>query len=229
MFRRKAKAPRPLRYLVYLSETKIDMLLDQIPDRVRRELAIELKVDLKLLSWKMARESAELPGKTRISKMALVERHLEENHMVGGPTATRGYFRAQADMDWILLEDGVVLFAGQIGSNLVFLGGSASNLIGGGHLAQGLGSHASVIQRKLTSLMVGADHKHNGDIGAHVSTVFQDVYSSPQRVEFLARHLAHGRVDQPSVYQTYIVGSPLFVELISEPTPAEPSQSCGEV
>lgn len=216
MFRRKAKVPHPLRYLVYISDTKIEMLLDQIPDRVRRALATELKIDLKLLSLKMTREAGTTPGKSRISKMAVVERHIEENHVVGGLETTGGYFRARVDLDWAVFDDGVVLFAGRSGDRLVFLGGSASNLIGGSHLAHGLGSHANVIQQKLAALVMGGDENQRGDMSASVSTVFHQVCQSPQRAEFLARQLGHGKVEQPSAHQTYIVGSPLFVELVDE-------------
>jgi hypothetical protein len=214
LFRRKAKVAHPLRYLVYVSDSKIEMLLTQIPEPVRRALATELKIDLKLVSLKVTRAAAS--NDTRVSRLAVVERHLEANHTIGGLDTTGGYFRATVDMDWAVLDDGIVLFAGRSGEQLVFLGGSTSNLTSGSHLAPGLGSHASVIQQKLAALVSGADQRQLGDTGRHAAAAFMEVVKSPQRAEFLARHLASGKVEQPSVYRTYIVGTPLFVELVNE-------------
>ena len=77
MFRRKEKARNPLRYLVYLSDSKIEMLLDQMPVSLRKEMASELKVDLKLLSVKLSRPATLASAATRLSKLAVVERHLD--------------------------------------------------------------------------------------------------------------------------------------------------------
>ncbi|MGW4527072.1 DUF7019 family protein [Amycolatopsis sp. NPDC004378] len=219
MFRRKAKARNPLRYLVYLSDSKIEMLLDQMPTTLRKEVASELKIDLKLLSVKLSRPATLASSATRLSKLAVVERHLEATAPVGDLGSTNGYFRARVDLDWAVLDEGVVLFAGRSGDRLVFLGGSTANLVGGSHLAQGLGSHAFIIQQKLAALAMGVGHETTASIGSFASEVFEQVHKVPQRAEFLARSMTAGTVEQPSVYRSYVVGSPLFVELIDEVRP----------
>lgn len=39
----------PTRHFMYVSDTKVDMLLAQIPQSQKQKIAIELKLDLKLL------------------------------------------------------------------------------------------------------------------------------------------------------------------------------------
>jgi hypothetical protein len=213
MFRRKPRSPHLLRYLVYVSDTKIDMLLEQIPERVLRTLATELKLDLKLLSLTMSRSVP--PNETRSSRLAVVEHHLELNHRLGDLDTRASYVRAAADMDWAVVDDGIVLFVGRVGQRLVVLGGSASNLVGGGHLAPGLGSHSYAITRALNSF-TSDDAPPGADFSGQVTALFERVYRMPQRVSFVARRMTEGQVDQPSIYQSFVVASPLFVELLNE-------------
>src|SRR5438876_1054458 len=112
MFRRNARARHPLRYLVYVSESKIDMLLDQIPERMLRELAIAVKVDLKLVSVGVTPKFSASHGEGKAAKLAVVERYIERTESIGGLDTIGGYFRARVDLDWAIVDETVVLFAG---------------------------------------------------------------------------------------------------------------------
>ena len=49
-----------MRYYLYISDTKLDMLRAQIPVNKLKAIAVGLKIDLKLLSVSLERKSATL-------------------------------------------------------------------------------------------------------------------------------------------------------------------------
>ncbi|WP_035700912.1 DUF7019 family protein, partial [Glycomyces tenuis] len=61
MFRRKRPA---LRYYLYISDTKLDMLFDQIDPRQRRRLSAEVDVDLKLAGLRLRGADNAAPART---------------------------------------------------------------------------------------------------------------------------------------------------------------------
>ncbi|MCI0689871.1 MAG: hypothetical protein L0Y54_21920 [Sporichthyaceae bacterium] len=56
-----------MKYYLYVSDRKVDMLFDQIPRRLRRRLAAEAKVDLKVASVTL---TSAHDDHTRYSKLA---------------------------------------------------------------------------------------------------------------------------------------------------------------
>ena len=55
-----------LRYFLYVSDAKLEMLFDQIPQKLRQRLSGEAKIDLKLASLTI--KDAGQPMATRMSK-----------------------------------------------------------------------------------------------------------------------------------------------------------------
>ncbi|WP_281356768.1 DUF7019 family protein [Amycolatopsis anabasis] len=136
MFRRQRP---PLRYFVYVSDIKLDMLFEQIDPAQRRRIAAEAKVDLKLASLTLRR--AEPSPAARMAKLRVVERYIDAHHLVGTTAAPgRQYFRGRLDMQWGFLarnqdaqpEDRlpVVFFRGWQGRDFVALAGSRSHVLG---------------------------------------------------------------------------------------------------
>lgn len=78
MFRR-VKAP--LRYFLYISDAKLDMLFEQIDPDLRRHLSAEAKVDLKIASLTL--RQAERSQAARIAKLRMIEQYIDANHDVG--------------------------------------------------------------------------------------------------------------------------------------------------
>ena len=99
----------PLRYYLYISDSKLDMLFEQIDPSVLKRISAEVKVDLKLASLTL--RGAESSGPTRIVKLRIVERYIDAHHNVGTiQTPGCEYFRGQMDMIWGV--DDAVLFHG---------------------------------------------------------------------------------------------------------------------
>lgn len=131
---RRGRAKPPLRYFVYISDAKLEMLFDQIPPQLRRRLSAEAKVDLKLASLSM--KASEQPAPTRMAKLKVVERYIDCNHQVGTiHSPGTQYFRGTAPIRWgWLMEDGtdrVVFFYGKRDDgHVVFLVGSRHHVLG---------------------------------------------------------------------------------------------------
>lgn len=65
----------PLRFYVYVSDAKVDMLLAQIPHGLMKRFAAELTIDLKLL--RLSVTSREAPDR-RFDRAALLSSFLSE-------------------------------------------------------------------------------------------------------------------------------------------------------
>ena len=138
---------QPLRYFVYVSDSKLDMLFEQITPAIRKRISAEAKVDLKLASVTLRQN--ERP-EARMAKLRVVERYIDSNHQVGTVTDPgRQFFRARMDMQWGWLAPGthpddrlpVVFFRGREHSQFVALAGSRAHVLGQ-HPAEG---HANAV------------------------------------------------------------------------------------
>jgi len=133
VFRSRPREEKVLRYYLYISDTKLDMLFEQINPGVLKRISAEVKVDLKLASLTL--RGADNPGPTRTAKLQVVERFIEKHHRVG-TIAQPGleYFRGQMDMEWgwIGEDERGVWFQGNDFDDwqYVGLGGSRYNVLG---------------------------------------------------------------------------------------------------
>jgi hypothetical protein len=224
IFRREKNEDRILRYLVYLSDVKLQLLFDQIDEPVRRSLAAELKLDGKLLGIILdnANIDPSLRRRGRLMKLSLVEKHLERNSVVGDATASRGFFKTEMMMDWKPIDGDTVLFCGYKSDMLVVLGGSNSHLLGQSPSESRIGSHSYAIRQSL-DLAFGppAASARTEDLGWHLDAAAAAIYKTPQRVAFLAHAIARGPLDPPPLPREYLLATPIFVELIDTDTSAQ--------
>lgn len=89
----------PLRYYIYISDYKLDMLYEQISPTLRRRLSGELKIDLKLAGLTLT--GGEQPDATRMTKLRAIEHHIDKHHHVGDISDPgREFFRGTMDMQW---------------------------------------------------------------------------------------------------------------------------------
>jgi len=164
------RKPRALRYYLYVSDTKLDMLFEQIDPGQRRKISAEVKVDLKLASVTL--RSIEHPAPARAAKLRVVERYIERNHRVGSVgVAGAEYVRGSMPMRWGRIPSPrslegppglrlpMVFFKGEMGDQVVMLAGSRHHL---------LGEYASVGSAAITS---------GSDLSAIVSTVANQVHT----------------------------------------------------
>jgi hypothetical protein len=131
MFRSRPLHPQLLRNYLYVSDTKLDMLFDQIPQSALKRISTEVKVDLKLTSVTL--RQADNPDPTWAAKLKIVERFIDSHHQVGTiQEPGNEYFRGQMDMQWGWLRDRAVWFQGNdFGhAQCVALGGSRRHVLG---------------------------------------------------------------------------------------------------
>ncbi|MET7336043.1 SAVMC3_10250 family protein [Nonomuraea sp. NPDC005650] len=131
------RGTQPLRYYVYVSDNKLDMLYEQIDPALRKRISAEVKVDLKVASVTL--QQAEQATAARMTKLRMVERYIDTHCKVGGVSAPgREFFRGRMEMRWGWLErdaatdrpSPVVLFCGLTDDDFVVLGGSRGHVLG---------------------------------------------------------------------------------------------------
>lgn len=89
----------PLRYYVYISDYKLDMLYEQVSPALRRRISGELTVDLKVASLTL--RGNDQPEATRMEKLRVVERYIDKHHHLGDISDPgREFFRGTMDMQW---------------------------------------------------------------------------------------------------------------------------------
>ncbi|MFE9882501.1 DUF7019 family protein [Streptomyces sp. NPDC005784] len=134
MFRR---TRQPLRYYLYVSDNKLDMLYEQIDPALRKRISAEVKVDVKVASVTL--RQAEQPAAVRMTKLRVIERYIDTHCQVGDVSAPgREFFRGRLEMQWGWLTPAerpdrpspVVVFRGLADSDFVVLGGSRGHVLG---------------------------------------------------------------------------------------------------
>ncbi len=213
MFRARNRQARPLRQLVYVSDLKLQGLVEQIPPPVRRDIAAELKLDLKLVSLTLkssaTRESSVQDS--RFAKLVLVEEHMRRSGQLGGPGSKHGYVTTEADMDWMPLDDDeTVLFCGYSGTVLLTLGGSVSHLLGHPPSTTHLGSQPYAIRAAIH----GAGTPRPTDLGRDLLAAAREVCITPQPVKFLASVIAHGPLPRNPDATEFLLATPLYVQVV---------------
>ena len=212
-----------MKYYVYISDSKVDMLLQQIPHSEKKKLASEFKVDLKVLGATWKRESE--PEQGRISRLD---------------------WKPYTDKT---SKANIVYFSGIAERSIIGLAGSTHHLMGGLPGPQEVkvrqsewASSSPSILRWLEDLHLGLD-----DVGGRtklqpklrdndwiykmfVTAVDLDMKGPKQNLEFLAKRLFQGDFDGanpdllhlPSVLHHYhqgklwhmILGTPLYVAMV---------------
>lgn len=120
------------RYYLYISDTKVDMLLSQIDRRFARKHAAEWGVGLKVFSAKRTVETRE---PDQVARLERVMRHLDDFGDVGSVDEPGQFFRGTLGMQWgtAPTENGsqVVYFGGRSERMTIGLGGSTVHVLGG--------------------------------------------------------------------------------------------------
>jgi hypothetical protein len=214
-----------VRFYLYISDTKLDMLFPQIPSATRDSLVKEFKFDLKVVSLSLREQPSD---ETRYSKLKVVSEYLEEEaSSVDKPAA---YFKGRLTMKWGPLggewrESEAVYFAGATDETVVGLGGSARHVIGtipGGVDNTFLwpASAVAALVPVLEQEALGAaerEAKIMKDSYGHLWPMFVyslgAMYRGPeQEVEFLARRLLYGPPGcVEGTNSSVLLGTPIYV------------------
>ncbi|MCA1655693.1 MAG: hypothetical protein LC635_04465 [Pseudonocardiaceae bacterium] len=229
-----------MKYYVYISDTKVDMLFAQVPRSFVAKVAAELTVDLKVITISLKERPSD---EGRYSKVKVVSDYLRANldlPTIGDGNAPTQYFAGELDMRWGISptrsgkrHEQVAYFTGRAPGYLVSLVGSPHHVLGqpprstvGATTASfGMVDIIPDEMSQLTSedgeLRVGKAGRlvTSNAAGAAMSSVQMlehYAYGSSQPLEFLAKTLAYE--DGHDIYVPSertrlisVLGSPIYV------------------
>lgn len=221
-----------MRYYLYISDSKVDMLFAQIPSKLRDKIAFELRVDIKVVSVSLKDRPND---ETRYSKLEVVEKYIGDNLTVGSVDEPEEFFTGLLPVRWRPGEN-LVYFTGTTKRTFLGLGGSSHHVLGsaptpesGVRLASVLPYMRSVIQKDVDESLKGmlSPQLEGRDnyLGAFLklSEILESMTMPEQRVRFLAKRL----LDEPfpinyrstsgkpvdSNLKRVLIGSPIYVAL----------------
>lgn len=212
------------RYYLYVSDSKIDMLLPQIDSAFGTKRGSEIGVNLSVLS---AKRTAERTRDGRIARLERVLWYLHDYGDIGSVDEPGQFFWGLLPMQWDLFPGhaSLVFAGGWTEHTVVGLGGSGRHLLGAvpnveaqdtawSQLPPMLDRLASDLEDELVveTAEQSANFLDRADQAA-LGTVHRAVgrlHGPAQNVEFVAKRLLHGTHDGISV----LLGSPIYVALV---------------
>lgn len=111
-----------IKYYIYISDTKVNSLYDQIESSLKDKISSELKIDLKLLSVSLLKPP-EIQN--RYSKTKIVAKYLRESGLVGSVTDSKPYVDLTMHAYWTYFLGKVAYFSGITNRTLIGLGGAS--------------------------------------------------------------------------------------------------------
>jgi hypothetical protein len=215
-----------MKYYIYVSDAKVDMLLPQIPHEARQRIAFEFKFDLKLLS--ASRRSETETDDNRFNRLEAVAAFIREYGNLGTVDAPDEYIEGTLEMNWgpyggeaFDTESPLIYFGGVTEQTIVGLGGSAKHLIGSNGSSQPHSHSATpfLVHRLIKELGSSLSHEEgsrpNEDSdywslrAAELATT--QMKGPKQQVEFLAKRLLYGK--GYSKKKKILLATPLYVAM----------------
>jgi len=215
-----------LKFYVYLSRDKVDMLFAQLPSAVVGRIVREYSIDAKVL--KATRTEEMNPNTHLVRRLQAVVNYIVESENVGTVDDPKRYIRGTMPMIMVPFEfdrdrwqdpdHAVVTFWGDTEQTTVLLGGSQKHLlgviapdrpeIGYSHILQW------IIQEKLNREDFVT--KKESDYLAFIIDSRADIsrlwHGPLQRFEFMAKRIASGRIETHGGRQA-LLATPLYVSL----------------
>jgi cold shock CspA family protein/predicted Ser/Thr protein kinase len=209
----------PLRSFVYVSEARLEELLDQIEDHRRRSIREKLQLTFGIkvppvnvsAQTKFADESAR--NRSRAARVALVEERIQQQFPVGDLATGTDWVTGRVEMEWAPTADGqTVLFCGYAGPLLVVLNGSPANLTGQASSDARTGSYSYALRAAI-------ENDGSQSLGEGLATVARRLADfAPQPVRFLAQVVRRGPLDgdlqsgDGDLQSEFVLASPLYIE-----------------
>jgi hypothetical protein len=210
-----------MRYYVYVSDTKLDMLYPQIPAKLAARLAWELKLDLKLLGLTLRNNDNDA---TRYGKLHLVEEYIDQNYEVGWMSEPTSWFRGELPLRSGVFgpqqDDGLLLYGGIGDGLLIGLLGSARHRTG--HSADpdqilvgfsALSALTDVLETERGGTP-SSDPPPVGDMAHEAMELTRGLRGPAEPCEFLARRLLRTETVYEGAPLTVVLGTPLYVALM---------------
>ncbi len=209
-----------MRFYIYVSEAKLEMLYGQIPRKLLDAINAEFTLDFKLV--KASIKNAPPSEPTREEKLELVEEALRREGQLGTIDSDHPYFFGRLPMNWGPARNPptAVFFTGRVGSTILGLGGSARHLLGAFSAdTYGAWQGGTVPPDLLDALTTAADSAQPGvpaaerwwarDVEMLESTNWG--ITSRQHVNFVALRVMTDTLDEGST--KVVLGTPLYVAL----------------
>ena len=117
-----------MRYYVYISDAKVDMLLPQVPGALQKKVAAKLGFDIHILKGEIATERATL--ETRVARLSAVENHINSTQQVGTLDDPQPWISGEAAAKIVRLQENtnVVFFIIETSHTIIAMGGSSKHL-----------------------------------------------------------------------------------------------------
>lgn len=216
-----------MRYYLYISDSKVDMLFPQVPGAVQQGVAKKLGFDLKLISGSI--ESQKQTFDSRVARLQAVEEHIRSFHKIGAPTDETPWVGGEIMVQVLSIAGGAILFVNREEPDYFVLGGSADHVIGNTKADRPAVSYSSMYQisRFLSELHNNETILPDGPkkrrspkppnqylerLADNMKCIFaESVRQPPQRIEFLAKRLS--MVDNRYRGGKMVFATPLYVAL----------------
>ncbi|MFD6138681.1 DUF7019 family protein [Promicromonospora sp. NPDC060271] len=215
-------------YYLYISDSKVDMLLQQIDPGSTRSHQTELSIGLKMFGGRQTSVAAQ--GSDQIARLERVVRHLSDTRSVGSLDAPESFFWGLMPMRWRVIQTEfggpLAFFGGTWEGKSVGLGGSGRHLLAPGAPESGFGM-GSMMPALLDGIAASSELEDelvvdavedeiDGDLGAleTVRKAVAGLRGPTQNVEFVAKRLLHGEAGGPDAPHPVLLGTPLYVALV---------------
>ena len=218
-----------MKYYLYLSKSKIEMLAAQIPSSALKGVSAEFKANIGVLSSTV--KAAEAPAADNVfSKTEAVAKHLKKLGKVGTISEPKLYVGGMLPMRWGTLWDyasDLLFFSGESNGRHVALVGASASAIGAPLRVESQHSleyySLRFLNGMLESKLVLAEdepeqkspEQHPRDHVSYMRAIGKATSQLPQEVqgvEFIARVLFVDQAATPGL----IVATPLFAYLSEE-------------
>lgn len=234
----KFKNARDIKYYLYVSDTKLNMLYEQIYKTSKKSQ--KTAIGGKVLGLTASSESIEEETADRDDKIKAVEEELLDRQLVGTPEMPKEYFKGKMLMRWGMFDDcgtrpegeaPLVYFSG-IDMKiplLIGLGGSSKHVLGqDGATSTHSRSYTPTIVRWLLSALETdkpptirpwiEKHSEDQELSGAMAAALHNLRPPTQELEFLAKTLFEGEIHRHEHLigvssAKVILGTPLYVIL----------------
>lgn len=214
-----------MKYFIYISDSKVDMLLSQIPHKEKRKIATRLGINLKLITVERTYETET--KENRITRLEAVVSFIREYGNLGSVNEPDEYVQDTMLMSWAqhpVFSD-AVCFYGEVGQTIVGLGGSLKHVMGFTDQTPTLramswdSNFQSKLWRELNlnkaeeKAFYGDQEGRNAFDAVYITIdIDKEDYLPKQKLEFLAKRLVYRRKCLDSKHNI-LMASPLFVAM----------------
>jgi hypothetical protein len=220
-----------MKYYVYISDSKVEMLLSQIEPDEKKKIATEKKLDLKVFS--ISRRTEADHQRDRIAKLEAVTTYIGRFGNIGTVDEPDEYFYGDLSMRWgpfesFEIDNPLVYFGGRTDRTIVGLGGSAKHVIGneGSSSARSDSATPYIVSHisKELGLRKGEEFgvlrgKESAMMSLYaVQVATRDMGGPAERLEFIAKRLISGPSPYPDQDErpgmSVLLGTPLYVAMV---------------